>query len=310
MKKRLLFGVMSLALALALFASGCAVKKSSYAESENKTKTQFDLESEETSGNDTQDLVKYKSLIEKYVGGSGMPYRAYYEILKWDDYFNTIAGMFPAEEWLDSDGRLSLPFDYGDIMSAGNVTVAYFYVPDELAVKASTEELVDISLLYASRCLLTSYYDIEYYAFEFMIKNCNAFEESLRREDFAEEYFERYIDYVTDSESVPKYYESIEKDSFEYDKNNMLNFLDIILAQSESYGQLTKGQRVSLLREEIKTHPHGGSYFFACITGKYYMSAEIGECTWEENPWLNAIKAMDFTEDEQKILDKYFGADE
>ena len=302
MKKRQRYIGVLFVIAVSLCVSGCAMKKSSPVE-ETESDSQIYDGSDEMQG-----IAKYKSLIDKYVGEAGMPYRSYGEILKWDDYHDTVACMCPAEEWLDSEGKFRLPFDYADIRSAGTVTSAYFYVPDELSVKVSTGELADVSLLYASRCILLSFYDIEYYGFEFMVKRSNALEESLRRDDFADIYLDRYMTYVSDSHAVPKYYGDTNNKYFAIEKRNMLDFIGVILAQPESYEQLTEEQREMLVKEEIKRAPYE-SFFFACITGEYYMSDKIGECIWGKNPWLEVIKTMDLTEDEQKIMDKYFGAD-
>lgn len=306
MRKRQIYIGVLLVIAVSLLVSGCAMKKSSPVGEETESDSQIYEGSDEIQG-----IVKYKSLIDKYVGDAGMPYRAYGEILKWYDYHDTIACMCPAEEWLDSEGKLRLPFNYTDIRSDGTVTSAYFYVPDELSVKASTGELADVSLLYASGCILLSFYDIEYSGFEFMVKNCNALEESLRRDDFAGEYLQRYLTYMADYNAVPKYYEYFDRNKeYSYARTAMLNFTGIILAQPESCEQLTKEQREILIREEIKRHksPYE-SFFFACITGEYYMSDKSGECIWGKNPWLDVIKTMDLTEDEQKVIDKYFGSD-
>ena len=303
MKKRQRYIGVLFVIAVSLCVSGCAMKKSSPVE-ETESDSQIYDGSDEMQG-----IAKYKSLIDKYVGEAGMPYRSYGEILKWDDYHDTVACMCPAEEWLDSEGKFRLPFDYADIRSAGTVTSAYFYVPDELSVKVSTGELADVSLLYASRCILLSFYDIEYYGFEFMVKNCNALEESLRRDDFAGEYLERYLTYMADYNTVPKYYENFDRNKeYSYARTAMLNFTGIILAQPESYEQLTEEQREMLIKKEIKRAPYE-SFFFACITGEYYMSDKSGECIWGKNPWLDVIKTMDLTEDEQKVIDTYFGSD-
>lgn len=303
MRKRQIYIGVLLVIAVSLLVSGCAMKKSSPVGEETESDSQIYEGSDEIQG-----IVKYKSLIDKYVGAAGMPYRAYDEILKWDDNHDTIACMCPAEEWIDSEGKLSPPFDCDVIMQDGTTSYAYFYVPDELAVKASTDELVDICLRYASTCPLFSFNDIEYAGFEFMMKRSNALEESLRRDDFADIYLDRYMTYVSDSHAIPKYYGDTNNKYFAIEKRNMLDFIGVILAQPESYEQLTEEQREMLIKKEIKRAPYE-SFFFACITGEYYMSDKIGECIWGKNPWLEVIKTMDLTEDEQKIMDKYFGSD-
>ncbi len=308
MKKRPVFVIITLALILSLLTSGCGTKESSY-----------DVggfgSGDATGQSESQGGVIYKSLIDKYVGKDGTRYRAYNEILKWDDYDDTIAHMLPASEWLDSDGKLRPPFDCETVMSNGSTSYASFYVLDELAVKASVEELADISLRYAASCGLCAIGDIEFAGFEMMIKRCNALEESLRRENFADVYLDRYIEYALDLYTVPKYYESMaenDKNSFFISKSWMLDFVEIILGQPETYEQLTEERRVQLVKSVIaaeKVRDNDGiSFFFGCITNENYISDKMGECTWEDNPWLDAVRKMDLTEEERSVVERYIGA--
>lgn len=269
-----------------------------------------------TKENEKNNIAVYKSLIDKYVGKDGARYRAYDEILKWDDNDDTIACMHPASEWQDSDGKLKLPFDCETVMSDGSTSYASFYIPDELAVKASVDELADISLRYAATCGLFALGDIEFTGFEMMIKRCNALEESLRREDFADVYLDRYIEYALDLYAVPKYYESLaenDKDGFLIDKSWMLDFVEIILGQPETYEQLTEERRVELVKSVIAAEKvrnnDGISFFFGCITNENYVSDKMGECTWEANPWLDAVRKMKLTEEERSVVERYIGTD-
>ena len=321
--KKIYVRSIGLALALIILTSGCTVKSSSGAVGVNENDSQINTVDGETSEKETQELVKYRSLIEKYVGNAGERYKAYDEILKWDDYYDTIACMRPADEWLDSDGKLKLPFDLEAVWNDGMTSYAYFYVPDELAVKASTGELADICLLYSPMCNMVSpTLDIEY-GFEGFLKKSNALEEALRRDDFAGEFLERYM---TETENIPVYYEGMGKNEYSegYNKILMLNAIEVILSQPEAYAQLTKEQSAIFVRRVIERQKKGNqgaffytpvretyeSFFLSCITGEYYISGFTGECIWENNPWLEAIKAMDLTEEEQNILDKYFGGSE
>lgn len=298
---------------ISLCVLGCTNKNSS--SNINETDYKNDIGKEETLGSGTQSIAKYKSLIDKYVGKDGTRYRAYNEILKWDDYDDTIAHMLPASEWLDSDGKLRPPFDCETVISNGSTSYASFYVPDELAVKASVEELADISLRYAASCGLCAIGDIEFAGFEMMIKRCNALEESLRRENFADVYLDRYIEYALDLYTVPKYYESMaenDKNSFFISKSWMLDFVEIILGQPETYEQLTEERRVQLVKSVIaaeKVRDNDGiSFFFGCITNENYISDKMGECTWEDNPWLDAVRKMDLTEEERSVVERYIGS--
>lgn len=313
MKKYIIILIITLELFLTI---GCTMKSSSHAVSEKEPSYEDNIGETQTSENSTQNTMTYKSLIDKYVGKDGTRYRAYDEILKWDDYDDTIACMRPASEWLDSDGKLKLPFDCETVMSDGSTSYANFYIPDELAVKASVDELADISLRYAASCSLSAIGDIEFAGFERMINHCNALEESLRRENFADAYLDRYIEYALDLYAVPKYYESLaenDKNSFFIQKSWMLDFVEIILGQPETYEQLTEERRVELVKSVIAAEKvrnnDGISFFFGCITNENYISDKIGECTWKANPWLDAVRKMELAEEEWNVVERYIGAD-
>lgn len=351
-KRQICIGVL-LVFIISLLASGCTVKSSSSAVGVNENDSQINTVDGETSEKETQEMVRYKSLIEKYVGMSGTTYKAHDYMLK-----KPVTNKYSSEEWLDSDGRLRLPFVPDDIKETdtsetfGEYKVLYestglacYYVPDELAAKASTGELADIFMSYGynSGIILSLVRQPDYrefeHEFEYGLSHCNALEESLRRDDFAVEYFKRYM---TESENIPEYYEGMAEESFDLyssgvHKTGTLNMLEVILAQPEAYAQLTDPQRETLVRRVIEKEKLGEqgklfysdtkyyeTFFFACIAGELYLPADMaaisditgglsgvtGAIQCENSPWLDTIKAMDLTEDEQNILDKYFGGSE
>ena len=121
MKKRRIFKTMTLAAALVILSSGCGMKKSSYVMGGNKTNTRTDSE---TGEDETYEIVEYKSLIEKYVGKTGESYKSYDRMKCHDDNYeeehNKIMPLiYPADEWLDSEGNLRLPFAFSDLESIG-----------------------------------------------------------------------------------------------------------------------------------------------------------------------------------------------
>ena len=213
-----------------------------------------------------------------------------------------------------------------------------FYVPDELAAKASTAELADIFMAYGYNSgiilALAPRPDSEYFEheFEYDLSHSNALEESLRRNDFAGEYLERYM---TETMNMPEYYEGMEDENFSLyssgaNKTCTLNMLEVVLAQPEACEQLTSEQHFMLVKRVIEKEKMGEqgklfysdaeygyrSFFFACIAGKIYLSGEMayipdvkGEIQWQDNTWIDVINKMDLTEDERKVIDKYIGAD-
>lgn len=358
MKKRWIFGSIALAVTFILFTSGCVMKKSSHAAGGKETDSRTNTESEGTSGNvveetsenETQEAVKYKSLIEKYVGSADTPYKAQDYMVK-----KSVANQYSAEEWLDSDGRLRLPFTPDDIKKTDttyyqNVEykiiyidelegLSYYYIPDELVSKSSTGELADIFLSYGYHSgiifALASRPDSRDFEqeFEYDLAHSNALEESLRRDDFAAEYLERYM---AESENMPEYYKNMGEENFPLyvsgsNKTCTLNMIEVLLAQPEACAQLTNEQRLTLVRRVIEKEKLGEqgklfysddeygyrSFFFACIAGELYLSGELayipevkGEIQRQDNPWIAAIEEMELTEEEHRILDKYFGSGE
>ena len=316
MRKKLVYECIVLAVMLSLLSSGCGMSKSSSVGGGNGDSLHTNALPDKTTEEETKELEKYSSLIEKYVGKAGTGYKAYDEILKWDDYDGTVACMLPSEKWLDSDGKLKVPFDIDTVMSDGQTAYAYFYVPDELAVKASTGELVDICLLYAPVCHMnTPTLDIEY-TFDYFLTKSNALEEALRRDDFAEEFFERYM---TESENIPVYREGMEESEYSEGSNKImtLNAMELILSQPETYEQLTEKHRITLVKRVIERERKGNqgaffytpvrdnykSFFLSFITGALYISE--GECIWEVNPWIEAIRKMNLTDEERSVAESY-----
>ncbi len=259
-----------------------------------------------------------------------------------------------AEEWLDADGKLKLPFDPDDIKGTDtnvyegvtyeliflNDGTEHYYIPDEVAAKATTEELANVFISYgynggslpniSSWQMMDSYYEHD---FALMLSNSNFLEESLRRQDFANVYFEKYM---TESENMPEYYEG---DNYQLyfvlsNKTYTLDAIEVLLAQPESYEQLTAEQRETLVRRVLEREKQGEekkiffldksigyrTQFFYCIAGEMYLIPKMaaipdnvggltgikGAIERANNPWLKTISAMEFTEEEQKILEKYF----
>ncbi len=109
--------------------------------------------------------------------------------------------IYPAKEWLDSEVKLRLPFDPHDIESSGifdyhgtkqeitgideRIATVSYYIPKEIAVKASTGELIDVLWSYGCNvgyimALRTPMNPILFeYEFNQNVAHSNALEESL-----------------------------------------------------------------------------------------------------------------------------------
>ncbi|MBD5158131.1 MAG: hypothetical protein HDT13_10940 [Butyrivibrio sp.] len=342
MKKRIAFVIVALAVASSLLTSGCGTKKYSY------VGKLFESENTAAEG-ETQEVAEYKSLIEKYVSKSGEPYMAHNYMLN-----KHISAEHTAEEWLGADGKIKLPFNPDDIKEMDTMVyegisyeVAYpvramenYYVPDEIAANATTEELAEIFISYGYNGGYTTwvsaryncYYEYEH-QFAFLLSYSNALEESLRRSDFAKVYYEKYM---AETENTPEKCERTDYPRYVElsRKTDTLDVIEVLLAQPEAYEQLTYKQRETLVRRVLEREKQGEegklffrdseeywTRFFACIAGELYLPADMAEIPVtnaglkegvagaierDNNPWLDTINRMKFTEEEQKILEKYF----
>lgn len=340
MKKRFVFAIVALVLASSLLTSGCGTKRASF----SYVGKLFENENTAAEG-ETKAEAEYKSLIEKYVSKPGEPYAAHNYMLKRD-----MKAKHSAEEWLDADGNLKLPFNPDDIKKTemkGNLEMVSlidgtenYYVPDEIAAKATTEALADIFLSYVYNggydpwvsARYNCYYEYEHAFALLLCYGSNAFEESLRREDFAKAYLEIYM---AESENMPEKYEGKNFPQYQElsNKTSALDVIEVLLAQPEAYEQLTNKQRETFVRRVLEREKQGGegklffhdgekywTRFFACIAGEMYLPADMaaipdttgglkgitGAIERDNNPWLDTINRMKFTEEEQEILEKYF----
>ncbi len=338
MKKRIVFVIIALAVTASLLVSGCGTKKASY------VGKLFGGENTSAEG-ETQETAEHKSLIAKYVSKPGQPYTAHNYMLKKD-----MTAKHSAEEWLDADGKLKLPFDPEDIKETemkGTLEVVSlidgtenYYVPDEIAAKATTEELAEVFISYGYNGgyipmvfgKFNYYRDYEHAFALLLCYGSNALEESLRREDFAKAYLEIYM---AGSENMPEKYEEENFPQYQElsNKTETLDVIEVLLAQPEAYEQLTNKQREKLVRRVLEREKQGDegklffddseaywTQFFACIAGEMYLPDDLaaipdttggltgitGAIKRDNNPWLDTINAMEFTEEEQKILEKYF----
>lgn len=127
----------------------------------------------------------YDNVIEKCVGAKGTPYKAYDRLQTWISIGYQDA-RYSSDEWVDSEGNIKLPFDKEELFKnceGGRMFFAY-YVPDDVAAKASTKELVDICLDYFDQD--TTFWEFDFTAaneIEWLLKDNNALEETLRRDD-------------------------------------------------------------------------------------------------------------------------------
>ncbi|MCM1307018.1 MAG: hypothetical protein NC223_00285 [Butyrivibrio sp.] len=341
MKKSLLFGIAALTLASVFMASGCAMKKSS------NTSVKFTVAENE------EENAKYKSLIEKYAGKQGEQYKVYDKMKHDAEYGRPWTVRYSEEEWLDGDGRLIVPFDPEDFLKTEIQTYEeteyqfvslegggeHYYISDEIAAKASTDDLAEAFMSYAYNTAepiprVSGWFNHERdyeHAFAYALSLNNILEECLRRDDFAAAFFEIYM---SESENMP---EQCDESGIAYykasNKIGTLDLLEVLLAQPEAYGQLIEEQRVELAErvlerekqgEQGKIHYEQGdeyrTYFFACIAGELYLSADMaavpdttggldgvtGAIRRNGNPWLDTLNAMDLNEEECRILGKYF----
>lgn len=138
-----------------------------------------------------------------------------------------------------------------------------------------------------------------------LIRNSNILQELMRRDDFAEPFYNKYM-----TTEFPEYMdEDYESQEF-IDKAGitiMLFTTKFILAQPEACDQLTPEQRVNLVKRLVKeTELTRKDKIMPYYGG--YENLPMPDCnffTWvvEGNSWYYAINDMALTADEWKVID-------
>lgn len=246
----------------------------------------------------------YGNVIEKCVGAKGTPYKAYDRLQTWISIGYQDA-RYSSDEWVDSEENIKLPFDKEELLkdcNGGRMFFAY-YVPDDVAAKASTKELVDICLDYFDQD--TTFWEFDFTAaneIEWLLKDNNALEETLRRDDFATAYYDKYMeldypDYISEEENSDEYWKR-------KSKYGMLTVAECILVLPEACDSLSDEQRTNLVKKLIKEYQlssEGKTISDSAAPGGY-----VRFFAWvvEGNSWYYAINEMNLTDDEWKVIDR------
>ncbi len=241
----------------------------------------------------------YESLIEKYVGKKGEEYWAHKELAHGGNGAS-LDMVYTADEWLNEDGGVTIPFDTDAVRNKDVRVYAGYYVPDEIAVTASTKDLVNVAMDYfygmESDLLSSSSKD---WLMEHVLRYSNALEESLRRDDFAVEYYDWYMktDFIKPGDESDNAFFTLSRSTL----------LELILAQTESCAQLTEEQRVNLIKrliEKARLIKQGEVIRESYIWGSgrtpvFFEFIERG------NMWFDEINKMKLSDEEWKIIDSY-----
>ncbi|MDD6235553.1 MAG: hypothetical protein PUB17_10310 [Lachnospiraceae bacterium] len=242
----------------------------------------------------------YESAIEQCVGKEGEAYQAKQmrdsvvsseKVSPFEEY--------SAKEWVDSEGHLKIPFDREEILKDADMTRVAYYIPDEAAHSAKTNELIDVAFDYLNSAYSMNRFDYlastELY---FLVRDSNALEEALRRDDWAEVVYNYYMD--------AQQPEVIGENDKEYTGRvymaNLLDIVEFLLAQPEACEQLSDEQKTLLIKKLVAEYSDkkSGKLMSGSTNGEY-----VKFFTWieEGNAWYYAINDMAFTADEWKVID-------
>lgn len=85
--------------------------------------------------------TSYESAIEQCVGKEGEAYQAkkMRDSVVSSEKVSPFEG-YSAKEWVNSDGHLKIPFDREEILKDADMTRVAYYIPDEVARSAKTDE--------------------------------------------------------------------------------------------------------------------------------------------------------------------------
>ena len=242
----------------------------------------------------------YESAIEQGVGKEGDSYQAKQmrDSVVSSEKVSPFEG-YSAKEWVDSEGRLKIPFDREEILKDADTTRVAYYIPDEAARSAKTDELIDVAFDYLNSAYSMNRFDYltstELY---FLVRDSNALEEALRRDDWAEVVYNYYMD-AQQPEVIGK------NDKEHTGRVYMANLLDIVeflLAQPEACEQLSDEQKTLLIKKLVAEYSDkkSGKLMSGSTNGEY-----VKFFTWieEGNAWYYAINDMALTADEWEVID-------
>ena len=151
----------------------------------------------------------------------------------------------------------------------------------------------------------TTFWEFDFTAaneIEWLLKDNNALEETLRRDDFATAYYDKYMeldypDYISEEENSDEYWKR-------KSKYGMLTVAECILALPEACDSLSDEQRTNLVKKLIKEYQlssEGKTISDSVAPGEY-----VRFFAWvvEGNSWYYAINEMNLTDDEWKVIDR------
>lgn len=249
----------------------------------------------------------YESAIEQCVGKEGEAYQAkkMRDSVVSSEKVSPFEG-YSAKEWVDSEGHLKIPFDREEILKDADMTRVAYYIPDEAARNAKTDELIDVAFDYLNSAYSMNRFDYlastELY---FLVRDCNALEEALRRDDWAEVVY----DYYMDAQQPEVIGENDKEHTGRVYMANLLDIVEFLLAQPEACEQLSDEQKTLLIKKLVAEYPDkkSGKLMSGSTNGEY-----VKFFTWVEegNAWYYAINDMTLTADEWEVIDSMMGWNE
>lgn len=169
----------------------------------------------------------------------------------------------------------------------------------DVARSAKTDELIDVAFDYLNSAYSMNRFDYltstELY---FLLRDSNALEEALRRDDWAEVVYNYYMDAQqpevigeNDKEHTGRVYMA-----------NLLDIVEFLLAQPEACEQLSDEQKTLLIKKLVAEYSDkkSGKLMSGSTNGEY-----VKFFTWieEGNVWYYAINDMELTADEWEVID-------
>ena len=102
----------------------------------------------------------YESAVEQCVGKEGEAYKAKQmrDSVVSSEKVSPFEG-YSAKEWVDSEGHLKIPFDREEILKDADMTRVAYYIPDEAARNAKTDELIDVAFDYLNSAYSMNRFD-------------------------------------------------------------------------------------------------------------------------------------------------------
>lgn len=175
---------------------------------------------------------------------------------------------FSADEWLDEDGNLSLPFDEDDEVPDNDYQIRKirYYIPEEALKAASTADLLSIctDTMFAKDVIA---FNFLHYQVQSIASKCNAVDEVFSRDDFAQTLLEVY-----EATDLMEYTGAYSEET--NDRACAIITMELFLARDEVFDMMTDEMREETLEAVMEKQEmiRSGDYDYSLFDNSCFFA--------------------------------------